>query len=415
MGQKSVATSSAPEVSIEEVHGSLQIRGWERPEVLVRYGSDNDVILEGSEERVQIRCKSNCLVRVPHDANVHIGNVHGNARIKLLDEALSCQQVNGSLFLRNVGETQIETVNGDLMAKQIMGPLGAKQVNGNAVSRDVQGDLAIEQVSGNLELRDIEGNIAVSTSGNARVRLNLLAGDNYAIEAKGNLHCRIPDYASVQANLFSKSKDIRVNTPESKETFQEASHQITFGDGIAKMTLSADGNLSLTCEETDWSNMDDVEAEFDRAFAGFSETFERQISAQIESQVESQIEILNEQMDSLAASLEESGLSDAEIERTMRMARQSSERASALAEVKLRRAQEKLERKLAAAQRKAELKARAAERRRKGWRYEGVSSDVAARDEPVTDDERLMILRMLEQKKISKEEAEKLLAAMESS
>jgi DNA-binding transcriptional MerR regulator len=119
-------------------------------------------------------------------------------------------------------------------------------------------------------------------------------------------------------------------------------------------------------------------------------------------------------MENLAIALEGTGLSDAEIERTMRKAQQSSERASAQAEAKMRRAQEKLERKMAAAQRKAELKAKAAERRRKGWRYEGVSSDISARDEPVSDDERLMILRMLEEKKISLEEAEKLLSAMES-
>jgi hypothetical protein len=414
MGQQSVATILAPEVTIEEVHGSLQIRGWERPEVLIRYGSEDDVILESSENGIQIRCNSDCLIRLPHGAYVSIGNVHGSTRIKLLDERLSCQQVDGSLVLGNVGETIIEAVHGDLLAKQVMGPLTAKQVNGNAVARDVQGDLTIEQVSGNLDLRDIEGNIATYATGNARVRLNLLASESYTIKASGNLHCRIPDYASVQLDLSSGTNEIRIKTPESKDIFRETNHRTTLGDGEATMTLSAGGSLSLTCQETDWSNMDEVEAEFERAFAGFSETFEQQISAQIEAQVESQLEVLNEQMETLAASLQESGLSDVEIERTMRKARQSSERASAHAEEKMRRAQEKLERKLAAAQRKAELKAKAAERRRRGWRYEGVSSDFAARDEPVSDDERLIILRMLEEKKISLEEAENLLASLES-
>jgi hypothetical protein len=321
--------------------------------------------------------------------------------------------VNGDLVLRNVGDTHIDIVQGNLMAKQVMGPLTVNQVKGNTVARDVQGNLSIHQVKGNLDLRDIEGNITTSATGNARVRLNLLAGESYQIEANGNLYCRIPDYASVQADLSSSANEIRVKTPESKDLFKEASHSIIFGDGESSMKLSAGGNLSLTCQETDWSNMDDVETEFERAFAGFSETFEQQISAQIEAQVESQLEVLNEQMENLAISLEGAGLSDAEIERTMRKAQQSSERASAQAEAKMRRAQEKLERKMAAAQRKAELKAKAAERRRKGWRYEGVSSDIAAQDEPVSDDERLMILRMLEEKKIGLEEAEKLLAAME--
>jgi hypothetical protein len=87
-----------------------------------------------------------------------------------------------------------------------------------------------------------------------------------------------------------------------------------------------------------------------------------------------------------------------------------------------------------AATRRAEAKARAAEvRARRGWKVEYTASgDKPAADmnvgrwhwdlsphnpaesgEPVSDEERLTILRMLQEKKISLEEAEKLLAALE--
>jgi hypothetical protein len=92
------------------------------------------------------------------------------------------------------------------------------------------------------------------------------------------------------------------------------------------------------------------------------------------------------------------------------------------AQEKMHRAQEKLDRKIVAAQRKVELKARAAERRQRSqssgesWSYSG-SAPTAAKPSkaPASDEERLMILRMLEQKKISLEEAEELLAAIEGS
>jgi hypothetical protein len=54
---------------------------------------------------------------------------------------------------------------------------------------------------------------------------------------------------------------------------------------------------------------------------------------------------------------------------------------------------------------------------RKGWGFEGFGAaqpQAAASADPVSEEERLMILRMLEQKKISIAEAEQLLAALEA-
>jgi hypothetical protein len=73
----------------------------------------------------------------------------------------------------------------------------------------------------------------------------------------------------------------------------------------------------------------------------------------------------------------------------------------------------------AAAQRKMEYKARAHEHAhrhsQRGWNIQipSPSSPSTPPSDPVSEDERLMILRMLEQKKISMEEAEILLSALE--
>jgi hypothetical protein len=79
--------------------------------------------------------------------------------------------------------------------------------------------------------------------------------------------------------------------------------------------------------------------------------------------------------------------------------------------------------KVQAAMRRAEMKARAAEvRGRRGakfnvnvgrWNWDLSPSGPAETGEAVSDDERLIILRMLQEKKISLSEAEKLLAALE--
>ncbi len=74
-----------------------------------------------------------------------------------------------------------------------------------------------------------------------------------------------------------------------------------------------------------------------------------------------------------------------------------------------------MQRKLEAAQRRAERKARAAERaaRDRRRRPEPPEGPIKPRSEPVSDEERMMILQMLEQGKVTPEEAEQLLAALE--
>lgn len=416
MGQHSVTTSSAPAVLIEEVHGNLEIKGWDRSDVLVKPGKDDDLLLEAQNDTVHIQCNSNCMVRLPLRASIQVGTVHGNARIKLVENGLNCDQVAGSLVLRNVTGSRIEAVHGDLLAKQVKGDLYVGEVHGNAVARDIQGDCIIGQVDGNLDLRDAEGNITVSTEGNARVRLNLLVGDNYKINAGGNLHCRIPEFSNVQVAFSSQANKIQVIHAGEKYLYRQQNHSLALGDAEASMSLSSGGSLSFVSQETEKFEMEDVEAEFEAAFAGFSEEFSQQIADQIEAQVENQLEMLNDEMEKLSTTLEQSGLSQDEMDRIMEQARESSELAAAQSHEKIRRAQEKLERKLTAAQRKAELRAKAAERR--SQRGTGFSWPPPAEKRPktaISDEERLVVLRMLEEKKISLEEAEQLLAALEGS
>jgi hypothetical protein len=85
----------------------------------------------------------------------------------------------------------------------------------------------------------------------------------------------------------------------------------------------------------------------------------------------------------------------------------------------MRRAQEKLERKLEDARRKEEQRANtsnrwAARSTGQSWKFDFPTPPTPpVMNEPVSEDERLLILRMLEQKKISLAEADELLSALE--
>jgi vacuolar-type H+-ATPase subunit H len=81
------------------------------------------------------------------------------------------------------------------------------------------------------------------------------------------------------------------------------------------------------------------------------------------------------------------------------------------------RAQEKLERKLRKARQDARRKARAAARRSRekgqNWLYQRPTKTPGPEGEKVSEEERLLILQMLESGKITVEQADQLLAALE--
>jgi ElaB/YqjD/DUF883 family membrane-anchored ribosome-binding protein len=127
---------------------------------------------------------------------------------------------------------------------------------------------------------------------------------------------------------------------------------------------------------------------------------------------------LESQLENLSSRLSVAGLTAEQAERISRRTHGDMERARSRAEEQLRRAQEKMGRKLEAVRQRAERKARAAERaardrRRRPEPVEPASPAPRVATEPVSEEERLMILRMLEQGKITPAEADELLSAME--
>lgn len=417
MGQKSISSSLTPKVHIQTSQGNLQVKGWDRLEVLLRASNIEQNLLDVQDDGVQIKCHGDCVIRLPHKAVIHVETIQGNARFKLLEGQLNIEEVSGSLDLRNIESAIINTIAGNLLAKQVSEDLLVERVHGNAIARDVQGQCTLRQVGGNLDLRDAEEDIEASAGGNARIRLSLLGGQSYRIRAGGNLHCLVPDDSSLRTDLTSTARRIQIKLNGEKSTLAEEKHSLTIGDGAAAMVLEAKGAILFACQEAGWTDTDEIQDELDEAFAEFSEEFGQKVADQIELQIEAQMDILNEQLFKLEALIGSSDMPPEEAERAMRRAREASERANVRAQDKMRRAQEKLERKLQAAQRKAELKMRATERRkqtpkRPTWSFEWSTPPTPSAEAP-SDEERLIILHMLEEKKITIDEAEELLSALE--
>jgi hypothetical protein len=400
-----------------EVDGDLTLKGWDETEVVAKSSSTEDLRIEQRDDTVHIHCIRDCLVRVPLESRVEVRRASGHATIKSLDGNLEIVQVDGELSLRGVGSVNIGRASGNLTAKNVSGSLSVRRVHGNVTLRDLEGDFVVEEsVDGNLTIKEIDGNVKVIAYGNVTATLDPAPGSSTDLMSHGNLLCRLPEDASVKVHIPNAAQ-IQVKHPEVQTTSGlNAPYDLTLGDGDAGLILSAYGNVLIKALPPDW-DLGELDVEFGEDFAGISESLSEQITEQVEGQMEFIQEQLESQLENLSTRLGSAGLTAEQAQRIAQRAQEAGERARVRAEERIQHAQEKMERKLEAARRRAESKARAAERaaRDRRKRPEPVEWAVAPKApvEPVSEEERLMILQLLEQGKITIDEAEQLLAALE--
>jgi hypothetical protein len=428
MAKQTFSTTANPIILIE-VQGNLNLRGWDEQQINASCSNPDDLTMEPRGEEVFISCPDDLSLRVPAAAQVRILSLGGDANIKLLEGPLQAQSISGNLNLRAVAETRLEIVRGNLSAKDVSGDLALQEVSGNAVLRDIEGDLS-GLVRGNLRLDDVDGDTSLKVNGNASLSLDPSPGNTYRIEADGSIFCRLPSDASLALNVPRANK-ILVRIPEAGLTSPvKPPFTLDLGDADADLILSAAGDVAINSLPSDWF-FEDLEVGIGEDFEQMAENLGEQITQQVESHLDMLSQQLEMGLGNLSRIFGPSGIAPEKAEKMTQRAQEARERAHRKAQEKLQRAQEKMQRKLEAARRRAEMKARAAERaardrphrphtphkpprpqRPPGFSWAGPPGAGPA-DEPVSDEERMLILHMLEQGKISPEEAEQLLAALE--
>jgi hypothetical protein len=217
-------------------------------------------------------------------------------------------------------------------------------------------------------------------------------GSQVNVQAGNDILLRLPAKAEVELDLQGcDDESIRVDLPGVEPVVMGLARTVVMGQGGAQIKLVAGSEVIVTSRDEEWENV----AEFDPLgreglfapgeFPGVSSDLHERISRRVEAATRRALE----------------------------------------ASMKAQEQSDRVQRRVETAMRRAEEKMRSAERRsthmgikvgRFGTPPERPNVPVMPSRpvaEPVTDQERLTILKMLQEKKISLQEADKLLSALE--
>lgn len=408
MYQQTITTGPNPNILVHSIPGDLRVAGWDRSEILIKTDGDH-LDLSAESDPITIACDEDLVIYLPKSANLTIESVAGDASLQAIHAPVTLGPVSGDLTMHDLGPVTLGEISGDASLRNI-GAINAgrifgdfvlrgghgvcvvDEVGGDASLRNVDEMVTIENVGSDLYIRNVNGGITVKTGSDATLYLTPVRGQKYEISAASDLILCMPPDSQAKLHLESDSPEsIRVDfdgvdIPEDWDMCE-----ITIGEAdpeLPEMLLRASGDLLVTSRTDSW----DFASDFDSGEWGIPPIppvppLPPDFSDRINRRVQVALERAQHHMEDAGHRAEAAG------------------------------------RKAEATMRRAEAKARAAEvRARRGvqatinvgrWNWDISPRGPVQAGEPISNDERLTILKMLQEKKISLDEAEQLLAALE--
>jgi hypothetical protein len=360
-------------------------------------------MLEEKDGHVYITVNSSCSMTVPAGSSFEIEKGMGSIKIAGIQNKIDIEKVLGNLVLNNVGEVEVGKVGGNFSVKGASGAVRVEKVGGNLTLSElgsfigekiggsckvktIRGDFAMEKMGGNFKGQDIEGvlrvervggsfsaqrvNLAseVHAGGNLRLKDFKLAIDYTELKAGGDILLEVgEDFGGARFEMHSGARHIRVLAGEDDLNIGDQHYDYELGSPDRSLELAAGGAISL-------GNLTDP-----------AEDLVGDLSDQFEYEESPFSELIRERVDTATRRAE------AKVKAT---------------EIRLDQIRDRVE-------------------KHRGFNINVDLDDLARPVPPVppvsrragkkgpSDEERLMILKMLQDKKISVEEAETLFNALE--
>jgi DUF4097 and DUF4098 domain-containing protein YvlB len=262
--EKRFSAKDSPEVLLTTFDGAIEVRSWDRPEVLVQIekrGQDKDVVskidvlAEQKNGRISIETRysgrtsfvgfgvwqspsAKLIATVPRTANLQVRTADGNITIA---------KVTGRIDLRSEdGAIRVTETSGELIAETADGSIQLEDVAGRIEARTDDGTVRLSGTPSVVRARSGDGSIVL------RIRSGAVMVDDWMVATNdGSVTLELPDgfNAEIEAEPASGSRvrnDLTLASV-SGGTREARTFKGTLGTGGKKLVLrSGDGTIRLT-------------------------------------------------------------------------------------------------------------------------------------------------------------------------
>ena len=378
-----------PDITIMvRAHGNLDVKGWERSEV----GIVTDINVQKvrhEKKLLRLLFVEDCELTIPDSGSLIVERVSGNVRIQDLHNNLSIMRVQGKLALRNVGDVSVSRVSEDCLLENVNGKIEMMRIGDTLKGKNVSASLKAERVSGKVILHNLGSQVEIRADDSIEVSLAQMNRENVYLRSSDNVRLHLPLNPDAALQVRSGGESIEFNTGDVKKKIKESRCELRVGAGEQKVVIEAGDRVIVTGEVLDENEIIRLFDELDTLWKRIKEESEARQAAR-ENRVNWEISMA----DGAARIAMET------IDGVGQIASQITDETIQQAEVHVREALKRVEEQI----------------RNLGY-------DLSVEEEPnetvvekkkadVTVEEKLIVMRLLQQQKISVEEADRLLEVL---
>lgn len=206
-----------------------------------------DLRLEALDGQVLL-AQADADIRAERVAELRIlGRCHGDLRF-VGGGLLLAEAVDGDLRLSNAAGAQLGRLHGDLWAEKLTGAIDIRQSDGDARLNDIDGPVTVKALSGDLRVLGLAAGLDASQiHGDAFLSGPYAAGSEYSIAADGDIHVNVPADADVRLSVLANGR-IRSDVSLTPANDGTPAYSATLGQGASRITVAGRGDLRINHE-----------------------------------------------------------------------------------------------------------------------------------------------------------------------
>ncbi len=307
-------SSNNPVVHLK-AYGGVRIQGVDQTEVQCEIDAPQLATLMEEKGHVYITANSSCKLTIPTGSSIEIEKGMGSISIENIKNHIQIEKALGNLVLSNVNSAKVEKVGGNFSVRKATGEirlekvgsslvaesiqsLRCDKVGGQCLVKDVAGDFSLEKAGGRFTAQGIQGLMTVYKVGGAfnvaGVTLNddvraggnihitkLTLNKNIELHAGGDIDVEFDeDFPGASLEMNSGAYHIRIKLGQDNLDIGDKVYEYQFGEGKRDLYLVAGGEIKVGDEvDEDEDIVGDLSSHFAYEESAFNELIQERVES----------------------------------------------------------------------------------------------------------------------------------------
>ncbi len=230
-----------------KAHATLDVEGWDQSEIWIE--TDLNVQrIQHESDGLHLLFVDDAVLKVPTQSVLVIEKASSNARVRNMAADVEIRSMDGNLTIQQAKRVRIDRVNSSCLVQNIRGRLEIHNIAGNLKGKDCFGLVQAERVLGGVDLSGLHAGADIRSMGDIHVGFLSESLEPVKLRSSGDISLNLPFGLDAEMRVKTDAHLTELTIGERKEKITHRRHVLLVGDGRRKFDLEANGKIRIEAE-----------------------------------------------------------------------------------------------------------------------------------------------------------------------